>query len=223
MNRRDVNRGHALSFVGLLVSFAAGCDGPPAPATFKDEPVCLDFKVGASGTVMRGGLKHPISLRVLEGSTVVAKGTLYGLRDAKQPTKLLVPSGNNEYTIEWSQCPNAYAPHAVDANKSPGREPSGYICGDAKPYQTDKVVTKIDDVQSFFFPVPPPPDPGCWVTEAPAPPPQPTVTATAEPTVAPTAEPETSASAAPSGSAASSAAPKSSAPAAPSPMMTGRN
>jgi hypothetical protein len=187
---------------------STACDGPPIPATFKDEPTCVDFKIGANGTLMRGGLRHPISLKVMEGSTVVAKGTLYGLRDPKQPTKLLVPSGNNEYTIEWSQCPNAYAPSAVDKTKAASREPSGYICGDAKPYKTDNIVTKADDPQSFMFAVPPPPESECWTTEAPAapsaapePPPVP-ASASAEVTADPSSS--TAPSAAPSSSSLSS-------------------
>jgi hypothetical protein len=208
---------YASSFLGALLAGAAlltGCDGPALPSLVKDEPVCEPYSLGP--TAMKGGLRHPIRLRVLDGDSAVATVMLSGVPKAGPPTRFLLPDSNVEYTLEWTQCSDERAPAALtaSADKLRGEASTHYECGDAKPYATVKFSTKKGDASTHELPMAPPPDPSCWSGGSGAPAPTASASASAAPSADAPADgpaPEDSAAA----SASASAAPEASASAAP--------
>jgi hypothetical protein len=175
---------------------------------------------------MKGGLRHPIRLRVLDGDSAVATVMLSGIPKAGPPTRFLLPDTNVEYTLEWTQCSDERAPIplAASAGIHRGEASTHYECGDAKPYATVKFSTKKGDASTHELPMEPPPDPSCWSGGSTAPAPTASASASAAPSAdAPAdgpapednAEPAASASASASTSASASAAPAASASAAP--------
>jgi hypothetical protein len=165
----------------LLTSCAVGacigsCSGPPVPTPISGEPVCSDFEVGATHTKMRGGLRLPVSVTILDGSEPVMRTTVYGLRTEQDtPTKILLPDGNDEYKVEWGQCENERAPRPASDPSASSKStaaarnaPPDYECGKANVYKTDTLVTKKGDRASHALTFPPPPKPDCWQGEAPA-------------------------------------------------------
>jgi hypothetical protein len=160
-----------------IASLSLGCTGKPTPTPIAGEPVCPDFVVGAVKTPMRGGLKQPVSITVLEDGEVIMRTTVVGLRTpADPPTRIVVPDADGEYTVEWGQCENERAPRPVSdaparakGSTAPVREgPAEYECGKSTVYKTDKLVTKKGDPASHALTFPPPPRTDCWTAEVPA-------------------------------------------------------
>ncbi|NUO47876.1 MAG: hypothetical protein HOV80_03365, partial [Polyangiaceae bacterium] len=104
-------RGLLLSTV-LASILAPGCSSPSTPAVIKEETECEGFDQG--GQRMKGSLKKPVRLRVMRGDEVVVTQMLYGIQDAKHPTRFLLPDDNEEYSLEFAQCSNERAPHPDD-------------------------------------------------------------------------------------------------------------
>jgi hypothetical protein len=124
---------------------------------------------------MRGGLRLPVSVTILDGSEPVMRTTVYGLRTEQDtPTKILLPDGNDEYKVEWGQCENERAPRPASdpagsskSTAAPRNAPPDYECGKANVYKTDTLVTKKGDRASHALTFPPPPKPDCWQGEVP--------------------------------------------------------
>ncbi|MFO0555268.1 MAG: hypothetical protein U0271_43225 [Polyangiaceae bacterium] len=215
---RRASRGlrHSLPFVvgcALLLS-AAGCEGPSRPSLIKDEPQCADFKGGTK--TLKGGLKRPIRLRVLEGKDVIATVMIFGVpSSSKEPTRFLLPDTNAEYSLEWGLCANERAASEFDPRDRKTARTEAYQCGEPTVYATTKHKTTKGDDSTHDIPIVLPDDYECWAApaaEAPAsasaseaPPPPPSATATAEVSAAPSATPSASASADASASASISA------------------
>jgi hypothetical protein len=137
------------------------CTAPSTPALVKGETECAPFTLG--GTKMRGGLRKPVRLRVLDGDDVIATEMLYGVQSASQPTRLLLPDANEEYTLEYAQCSNERAPQPDDGTgKPPNPATVGFACSDPKVYSSEKHQTRRSDPASMELPFAPPPDPACF-------------------------------------------------------------
>jgi len=146
----------------------AGCEGPSAPSVVTDEPVCKDFK--QAGDLLKGGLKHPVRLKIMNGKNVVATVMLYGLSEsAASPTRFLLPDSNEKYALEWAQCktvraPTTYDPRDKDAKRQAGG-PAGqgnYDCTEADVYEKGELVTKKGAPSTHEIKMASPPDATCW-------------------------------------------------------------
>jgi hypothetical protein len=145
-----------------LASCLSSCKGPSLPSSVTEEPVCAPFD--QAGQHMRGGLKQPVRLRVLSGTEVIATVMVYGKSGAgAPPTRFLLPDADNEYTVEWTQCPNERAPSPHDPNDKKANQGAGYECQNAEPYATGKHSTKSGDRATHDVPLPPPPATDCLV------------------------------------------------------------
>lgn len=153
---------------------ALGCAGPPIPAPIEGLPVCPDFTSG--NAKMEGGLRFPVRMRVLDGSLVLFKTVLTGLRHPDDPPpRTFIVDDNARYTVEWAQCSNPRAPRSVSElaqtpkarEKAHDGEGTGYECGDATVYKADAVLqTKKGDRASHTIPFVAPPNPACWAPDA---------------------------------------------------------
>ena len=150
----------ALSALAIASSLTVGCSSPSAPALVKEETICPGFEQG--GLKMRGGLKKPVRLRVLDGEDVVATVMLYGVPDERHPTRFKLPDKDEEYSLEYAQCTNERAPHPEDPKAESKGSSSAYVCNEPAVYQTLKHETKRGEAASMELPFPSPPDTTCW-------------------------------------------------------------
>ncbi len=141
------------------LSAPAGCSSPSAPALVKDEIVCPGFEQG--GQKMKGGLKQPVRLRVMEDDEAIATVMLFGLADDKHPTRFLLPDKEQEYTLEFAQCQNVRAPQPDDA-KGAAKGGVQFVCNEPAVYSSVKHTTKKGDAASKEIPFPAPPIADCW-------------------------------------------------------------
>jgi hypothetical protein len=141
------------------------------PSEIEGEPVCPDFELGAGRTPMRGSLRLPVMLTILDGKTPIMKTAVIGRRTEKEPSaRTVLADVNEEYTVEWAQCENERAPRPVVLDRKAARdtvETSAYQCGTATPYKTESLVTKKGDLSSHKLVFAQPPKPECWVSEMP--------------------------------------------------------
>ena len=166
-----------LALLSVAAVCLCACAGPPVPTPIAGEPVCPDFEVGATKTVMRGGLRLPVAVTISDGKNPILRTTVVGLRSDKDtPTRVLLPDDNGEFTVEWAQCENERAPRPANAapqakpksTAAPLKEPVvDYECGKATAYKTEKLVTKKGDLASHALTFPAPPKTECWLPEAP--------------------------------------------------------
>jgi hypothetical protein len=149
--------------VAVGASLLSGCEGPATPASIEGEPVCAPYE--ASGAKMRGGLKRPVRLRVLDGDKSVATQVLFGrTSDKAPPQRFLLPDADEEYTLEWAQCANERAPASIETDpKNAGADRSTkYECGDAQVYASVKHTTKRGDAATHALAMSAPPSIECW-------------------------------------------------------------
>ncbi|HSO00072.1 MAG TPA: hypothetical protein VLS89_17385, partial [Candidatus Nanopelagicales bacterium] len=143
----------------------AACGGPLTPSPVEGEPVCPDFELGATRTKMRGSLRYPVQVTVLEGDKVLSKATLYGLREpGAAPSRALVPDDTGEYEVRWAQCTNERAPRP-EGRGPEGKDPTTYECGEGPVYKTEQITTKAGDPASRKLTFVPPPRAECWVSD----------------------------------------------------------
>jgi hypothetical protein len=149
-------------FLPLLALTA--CAGPDLPVSVSGEPACPPYE--SAGEKMRGGLKHPVRLRVLAGERALSTHTLFGrVSEQAAPLRFLLPDDDAEYTLEWSQCPNerAPAPASADTKERPGKSvTTKYECGEGIVYAKVQHATKKGDAATRTLPMAPPPDAACW-------------------------------------------------------------
>lgn len=160
-----------------LISFAvvatfgsiAACAGPPVPSTITGEPVCTDYSIGSGGSKLKGGLRFPVRVTILDGDDPVTKVLIYGKRNEGDPNpKLVLPDKNAEYKVEWAQCGNERVTAAVTATKSKSLRSdslTSYDCGEAKAYKTGTLSTKKGDPASHALTYEAPPEADCWKDE----------------------------------------------------------
>jgi len=154
-----------------LVLVLAGCTAPSVTGVIQDEPVCPDFTVGAPGTKMKGSLKQPVQVSILDGSSVRWQRTLLGRRTAAAPhSRFVVEDDDDTYTVQWAQCPNAFAPKRAELGKTRAADhvPT-YDCGESKVYKKEKLEIRQGDASSRVLHWAPPPAPACWSNLAPEP------------------------------------------------------
>ncbi|WP_155797928.1 hypothetical protein, partial [Sorangium cellulosum] len=153
--------------LALLSLFTAACDGPPTPSPIEGEPVCADFEIGATRAPMRGSLRFPVTLTVIEGHDPITRTTITGRRSSDDPaTRILLSDDDAEYEIQWAQCENQRAPRARTLARDT-RDTAEYACGNAAVYKTDKLVTRKGDAASRTIHFAAPPKPECWESELP--------------------------------------------------------
>ncbi|WP_437737672.1 hypothetical protein [Sorangium sp. So ce1335] len=201
MNLRPRARALALSFL-----FTAACGGPPTPSPIEGEPVCPDFEIGATRAPMRGSLRFPVTLTVLDDGDPLTRATITGRRSSDAPaTRILLADEDAEYEIQWAQCENQRAPRARTLAHET-KDTAEYACGNATVYKTDKLVTRKGDAASRTLRFAAPPKPECWESEVPPaePPPAPPAAPDQPP---PDAGADADAGAAEAGAAGASAAP----------------
>lgn len=158
----------AIATLAAVALAAAACAGPVTPSPVEGEPVCADFEIGATHARMRGSLRYPVQVTILEGEKILSKAILYGLREpGAQASRVLVPDDNGEYRVQWAQCENERAPRPVSKTKDTS-EVAQYECGKATEYKTDTITTKRGDPASRKLTFAMPPKAECWVAEAPA-------------------------------------------------------
>jgi len=165
-----VTRSNLRSWLAItVVSSAAslfGCSGPPIPSTITGEPICTDYSIGAGGQKLRGGLRFPVRVTILDDDDPVTKVLIFGKRSEDVPSpKVVLPDKNKEYKVEWAQCANEHATAAANAPKAKSLRGDGltqYDCGEAKPYKTAPLVTKKGDATSHALAFEAPPNPDCW-------------------------------------------------------------
>ncbi|MGK3994186.1 hypothetical protein [Sorangium sp. So ce1024] len=161
--------------LALLCLTLAACGGPPTPSPIEGEPICPDFEIGATRAPMRGSLRYPVTLTVLDDGDPIARATITGRRTGESPaTRILLADDDAEYEIQWAQCENQRAPRARTLAHET-RDTAEYACGNATVYKTDKLVTRKGDAASRTVHFAAPPKPECWESEVPAaePPPAP--------------------------------------------------
>ncbi|WP_437640688.1 hypothetical protein [Sorangium sp. So ce854] len=175
MNLRPGARALAL----LSLSIAA-CGGPPSPSPLEGEPICPDFEIGATRAPMRGSLRFPVTLTVLDDGDPITRATITGRRSSESPaTRVLLADEDAEYEIQWAQCENQRAPRARTLAHET-RDTAEYACGEAAVYKTDKLVTRKGDAASRTIRFAAPPKPECWESEVPAAEPPPAAPAAPE-------------------------------------------
>ncbi|MDI1430281.1 hypothetical protein [Polyangium sorediatum] len=169
MIRPSLRSRTAFTLAALLAASLAACSNVQVTSAVTNEPVCADFTLGGPNNKMRGGLRQPVRITVLDGDDQVARVLLLGKRAEADPgVRLVLPDKDAEYKVEWSQCSNERASVPLRAGKTPERELTTYECGEAKVYKTDPLATKKGDRASHAFTFQPPPNPACWVDERPA-------------------------------------------------------
>ncbi|WP_437516228.1 hypothetical protein [Sorangium sp. So ce1099] len=154
--------------LALLLLSSAACGGPLTPSPIEGEPVCPDFEIGATRAPMRGSLRFPVTLTVLDGKDPITRTTLTGRRSKDDPaSRVLLADEDAEYEIEWAQCENQRAPRARTLTRDT-KDAAEYACGNATVYKTDKLVTRKGDAASRTLRFVAPPKPECWESELPA-------------------------------------------------------
>ena len=156
------------SYLVLLLALAPGCTNPSVAGEIKGEPVCPDFELGAARTKMKGSLKKPVQISVLEDDEVRWERVLLGKRTAEDADpKFVVEDGNETYNIRWAQCPNVFAPQRVDLKMRPEDISSSYGCGEAVTYHEQQLEVRKGDPSSRVLEWVAPPEPACWTSAVP--------------------------------------------------------
>ncbi|MDI1450119.1 hypothetical protein [Polyangium sp. 6x1] len=169
MIRPSLRPRSAFAVAALLAASLAACSNTQVPSTLTGEPVCADFTLGGATNKMRGGLRQPVRVTVLDDDEKVAHALILGKRAEGDPgVRLVLPDKDAEYKVEWSQCSNERASVPLRAGKTPERELTTYECGEAKAYKTETLITKKGDRASHTLTFQPPPNPSCWTDERPA-------------------------------------------------------
>ncbi|MBM4360703.1 MAG: hypothetical protein FJ096_21560 [Deltaproteobacteria bacterium] len=156
----------------LLVG--AGCTSARVTAKIDGEPVCADFELGATRTKLKGALKRPVKVTVLDGKTVLSERVVLGKRAASDPASVLVVQDESEtYTIRFAQCANEFAPQplgaSVDKDTKRRDDHTMYDCGDATVYKELQVEVKSGKPETRVVAWQAPPDAACLGADAAAP------------------------------------------------------
>jgi hypothetical protein len=163
---RGVIRFLSRSIFSLTVLSMASCAGPPVSSAITGEPVCADYSIGVGGAKLKGGLRFPVRVTVLDDDDPITKVLIFGKHNASAPNpKLILPDTDATYKVEWSQCGNEHLTAAVTATKAKSLRTDGataYDCGEAKVYKTGTLTTKKGDPASHALAFEAPPAAECW-------------------------------------------------------------
>jgi hypothetical protein len=208
----------------------SACTSQSVTGELSGEMVCPDFQVGMSADILKGSLRFPVQVKILEDDEPRWGRVVLGKRIESEPnTKFVIEDDDETYEVVWAQCVNHFAPKRVDFNDPNAERGSGYQCGDAQEYARAKLEIRAGDVSSRVIGWVAPPDTSCWASmyvredgtplpigsaSSSAAPPEPSAAPSAAPSADPSAQPAASASASAS---AAVVAPPSSAPKAPAP------
>lgn len=133
--------------------------------------MCADYSIGTGGAKLRGGLRFPVRVTILDDDDPVTKVLVYGKHSEGDPSpKLVLPDKDAEYKVDWAQCPNEHATAPVNATKAKSLRAEGttaYDCGEAVSYKTATLVTKKGDPASHALKYEAPPKPECWADTKP--------------------------------------------------------
>ncbi len=116
---------------------------------------------------MKGGLRKPVKVTVLDGSSVIWERVLLGRRSDDSPkAKAVVLDTDDTFTVQWAQCANVRAPRPVvtDTQRAGG---SGYECGEAEVYLRQELHVKKGAPASRVVKFAAPPEPACWADSLP--------------------------------------------------------
>lgn len=153
------------------VASVFGCSGPPVPSAITGEPLCTDYSIGVGGAKLRGGLRLPVRVTILDDKDPVTKVLVFGKHSESDPNpRLVLPDKNAEYKVEWSQCVNEHATAPANATKAKSLRTdstAAYDCGEATVYKTATLVTKKGDPASHALVFEAPPKPECWTDTKP--------------------------------------------------------
>lgn len=158
-----------------MVLVSSGCTSARVTARIDGEPVCQDFELGAAKTKLKGALKRPVKVTVLDGKTVLSERVVLGRRLSSDPASVLVVQDESEtYTVRFAQCGNEFAPQPLDATaeKEPTRrdDRTSYECGDSVVYKEVPVTVAAGKPDTRVIPWQAPPEASCLGnTAAPAP------------------------------------------------------
>jgi hypothetical protein len=143
------------------------CTSPTATGTIEDEPVCPDFTLGGSAAKkMKGSLRRPVKVTVLEGGDVRWERVLLGKRSQDAPASRFVVQDDDEtYIVRWAQCSNVFAPKRVEEGGRAADSASSYACGEATVYKEEKLDVREGDASSRVVRWVPPPEADCWKAE----------------------------------------------------------
>ena len=146
----------------VVSSLALGCTAQKVSAPVEGEPVCPDFDIGASHAHMKGGLRKPIKVTVLDDGDPISDRVLLGRRNPDDAAARLSVRDGRTYEVEWAQCENERAPRPLKGDTSRRGDMASYDCGKTKPYAKTKLDIKRGDVASRIIRFMPPADAACW-------------------------------------------------------------
>jgi len=150
-----------------LAILPLGCTAQSVTGEIKGEPVCPDFAVGKTVTKMKGSLKQPVQVSILEDEEPRWQRVILGKRNAEDPnSKFVVPDSDETYNLRFAQCSNQFAPRPVD-DKRPSDDGGNYRCGETEVYHEVPLEIREGDASSRVFEWVVPPEPSCWTTQTP--------------------------------------------------------
>jgi hypothetical protein len=190
--------------VMALAGSVCACTSTKLAGNIEGEPVCEDFEL-SGGNVMKGSLKYPVKVTILEDDDPLWERVVYGKRKAdSKGTIFAIADDDEEYVVRFAQCPNQFAPKPVDAVTQTTDRVGSYVCGEPEVYEETKLVIREGDASSRKIQWVTPPQGECW-TATPNAATSSSASAEPAPEPPPEPEPEPSASASTSASAAASA------------------
>jgi hypothetical protein len=123
--------------------------------------VCPDFTLG--GGKMKGSLRRPVKVAILDGSTVRWERVILGKRTPDDASSRFVVEDDDEtYTVRSAQCSNQFAPKRVEEEGRSTDRTSSFSCGEATTYNEVKLEVRQGDPSSRVINWVAPPDPACW-------------------------------------------------------------
>lgn len=151
-----------------LATCTFGCTAQSVTGEINGEPVCVDFAVGKGGAKMKGSLKYPVQVGIIEGDEPRWERVLLGKRTAGDDnSKFVIPDSDETYTVRFAQCSNAFAPRPVDDNTRSTDVRGTYRCGEAKVYKEVPLEIREEDASSRVINWETPPEPACWTNAQP--------------------------------------------------------
>lgn len=158
-----------LLIVSALAGSVVACTATKVTGEVRGEPVCEDFELGG-GSKMKGSLRQPVQITILEDDDPLWERVVFGRRHAEdKPTVFAITDEDEEYTVRWAQCPNAFAPKPIGEALRTTDRAGSYSCGEAKPYKDSKLVIRKGDAESRVIAWEAPPESRCWGTDDGAP------------------------------------------------------
>lgn len=150
----------------VLLGLVGGCASPSVTGDVQGEPICADFELGSTKTQMKGSLRRPVKVTILEDDEPRWERVMLGKRSAGDPdSKFVVPDTDEEYVVRWAQCENVFAPKRTDEGVDPNaKRGGGYACGEATPYKDVELKIEGGNPASRVIQWQAPPIADCWTS-----------------------------------------------------------